>query len=253
MARSRKSVTEGRSSSVLPRVRASADLPLPPFAAGPFEGLHPHHYQLIMADPAWRFETRSSKGLARAPQMHYPCMSLDDIKRLPVGDLAAKDATLLLWAIDPMLPQALEVMAAWGFRFSTVGFVWAKLNKRANLKKFTEADFFTGLGYWTRANAELCLLGVKGRPKRLSKSIRRLIVSPRREHSRKPEEAYARAAALCPGPRLELFSRTERRDWTSWGNEKGLFRDPELQLDLHHGDALPELPAPLHQDDLFAA
>lgn len=197
---------------------------------GPFAGLLRGHYQLILADPPWRFATRSAKGLKRAPQSHYDCMPLDEIKRLPVADLTAKNCALLLWGIDPMLPQALEVMNAWGFRFSTTAFTWAKLNKRARTDQFAEKDFFTGLGYWTRANAEFCLLGVRGRPKRISRDVRRLIVAPRREHSRKPDESYTRAERLIAGPRLELFARQQRPGWDCWGNETTLFSETGERL-----------------------
>ncbi len=96
----------------------------------------------------------------------------------------------------------MDVIRAWGFTYKTVGFCWAKLNKSTPLL-LTERDFFTGLGFWTRANPELCLLATRGHPQRRSRSVRKLIVSPRREHSRKPDEAYERIEALCEGPYLE--------------------------------------------------
>lgn len=99
-------------------------------------------------------------------------MSLKDICNLPIDAIAGKDSILFLWATFPMLLEALKVMEAWGFIFKTVAFVWVKQNK-------SKQGFFFGLGHWTRSNAEICLLGVKGRPKRVSKKVHQLIVSPK--------------------------------------------------------------------------
>ena len=181
----------------------------------PFEYLPRGHYGLIAADPPWAFLTRSAKGKGRSPEQHYGCMSLDDIKALPVADLAAKDCCLLLWITDPLLELGFDVIKAWGFTFKTVGFYWAKTN--------ADGTPFCGMGYYTRANPEQCLLATRGNPKRLSKSVRRLIISPRREHSRKPDEFFTRAEQLMPGPYLELFSRQYRIGWTTWGNQEGKF------------------------------
>ncbi len=180
-------------------------------------------YRLIYADPPWHFRTFSAKGRGRSADAHYDTLDLAGIKALPVADWAAADAVLLLWATDPFLPQALDVMAAWGFTYKTVGFYWAKLNKSAAGPAFTERDMFTGLGFWTRANPEPCLLGTRGKPKRLSSAVRKLVVTPRREHSRKPEEVRARIEALVAGPYLEMFARTSRPGWDSWGDQAGLF------------------------------
>jgi N6-adenosine-specific RNA methylase IME4 len=171
-----------------------------------------HHYKVVLADPPWTFATYSRKGKGRSAEAHYDCMSLAAIKALPVADWAAPDCALFLWATDPSLPQALEVIEAWGFAYKTVAFTWAKTTRDGT-------GFPIGCGYWTRANPELCLLATRGRPQRLSRSVRQLIVSPRREHSRKPDEAYERIEALVPGPYLELFAREQRPGWNSWGNE----------------------------------
>lgn len=172
----------------------------------------------IVSDPPWYFAVRSPKGAGRSPDQHYNTMSLDDIKALPVQDWAAKDCVLLLWAIDPMLPQALEVINAWGFTFKTVGFYWAKTNR--------DGSPFTGMGYWTRANPEQCILATRGHPKRLNTNVRRLITSQRREHSRKPEEFYERVPQLCGGPYLDMFSRTPRPNWHQFGNQTDKFAEP---------------------------
>lgn len=180
-------------------------------------------FAAICADPPWHFRTYSRKGRGRCADAHYDVMDLAAIKRLPVADLAADDCALFLWAVDPMLPQALEVIAAWGFTFKTVAFYWAKLKPGAPPLTLTEADFFTGLGYWTRANPEMCLLATRGKPLRVRRDVRRLIVAPRREHSRKPDEAYARIERLVGGPYLELFARASRPGWQALGDQAALF------------------------------
>ena len=182
----------------------------------------PGHYRVIYADPPWSFATFSRKGKGRSPDAHYDCMDLDAIKRLPVAGWAHPDAVLLLWATDPLLDRALEVIQAWGFAYKTVGFYWAKLNKGTSAVA-SEADFFTGLGFWTRANPEPCLLATRGRPRRRSGGVRKLVLAPRREHSRKPDEMYERIEALLEGPYLELFARGSRPGWDAWGDQAGLF------------------------------
>ena len=184
----------------------------------------PHHYQVIYADPPWTFSTYSRKGKGRSAEAYYDCMTLPEIKELPVGEWAADDCALLLWTTDPLLPTALEVIRAWGFTYKTVGFYWAKLNRSADPTTYQEASFFTGLGFWTRANPELCLLATRGHPHRRRADVKKLIVSPRREHSRKPDQAYERIEALCEGPYLEMFARFSRPGWDQWGAEADLRR-----------------------------
>lgn len=176
-------------------------------------------YGVIMADPPWLWRARASTGEQRSVALHYPLMDLDAIKALPVQSIAAKDCALFLWVTDPLLPQGLEVMAAWGFKFKTVGFYWTKRNK--------DGSPFAGMGYWTRANPEMCLLGTRGSPKRLAKDVRRWIDAPRREHSRKPDLARARIERLMGTevPRLEMFARQSCGGWDSWGIEADKF-DP---------------------------
>ena len=168
---------------------------------------------MIYADPPWLFKTRSDKGKDRSPEKHYPVLSIADICNLPVGDIAKPDSVLLMWVVDPLLDQAFKVIDAWGFKYKTVGFTWAKTNKNT-------MGFFTGLGYWTRGNPEMCLLATKGRPKRVSKSVSQLVVDIRREHSRKPDRVRDDIVNLCGDlPRIELFSRHKMNDWEVWGNE----------------------------------
>lgn len=180
-------------------------------------------YRAILADPPWRFATYSERGKGRSAEAHYDCLGPEAIKALPVATWAAPDAVLFMWTTDPMLPQALEVLQAWGFAYKTVAFNWVKLNKGRGAEGWRVADFFTGMGFWTRANAELCLLATRGRPRRCHGDVPRLLIAPRREHSRKPEETYARVERLVEGPYLELFARASRPGWDALGNEAGLF------------------------------
>src|SRR5215471_7598327 len=180
----------------------------------------PKRYKVIYADPPWTFSTYSHKGKGRSAEAYYDCMALADIKALPVAEWAADDCVLLLWTTDPLLEKAFEVIRAWGFTYKTVGFYWAKLRKPEPL--YGDGSFFTGLGFWTRANPELCLLATRGNPRRRRADVPKLIVSPRREHSRKPDEVYDRIEALCEGPYLEMFARSTRSGWDLWGQEAGL-------------------------------
>src|SRR5580765_599508 len=146
-------------------------------------------YAVIYADPPWSFKVYSGKGKMRSAERHYDTQSLDEIKSLPVADLAADDCALLLWAVMPQLPEALEVIASWGFTYKTTGFVWIKENRSGD-------GLFTGMGYWTRANAELCLLATKGSPTRQAKDVHQVVRSPVSEHSRKPDEVQVRIERL---------------------------------------------------------
>ena len=195
------------------------------------------HYKVIYADPPWTFATYSRKGKGRSPEAYYDCMSLADIEALPVAEWAAGDCVLLLWATDPLLDKAFQIINAWGFTYKTVGFYWAKLKRPE--ASFDDHSFFTGLGFWTRANPELCLLATRGRPHRRRADVRKLIVSPRREHSRKPEEAYERIEALCEGPYLEMFARFPRPGWDSWGIDTEL---PGIRRRRWPANAYPEAP-----------
>ena len=169
-------------------------------------------YGVIYADPPWSFKTYSEKGKARSPEKHYSVLGLSDIIRLPVNRIAKDNAVLLMWVIDPLLDQAFKVIDAWGFKYKTVGFTWAKTNK-------TKPGFFTGLGYWTRGNPEMCLLATRGRPKRLNKDVCQLIISQRKRHSEKPL-IHGDIERLAPGPYIELFARQKSRPgWDYWGNE----------------------------------
>jgi N6-adenosine-specific RNA methylase IME4 len=168
---------------------------------------------MIVADPPWSFRTYSAKGQKKSADAHYRCMSLDGIKALPVNQLAAADAVLLLWATAPMLREGLEVMASWGFRYVSMG-VWHK--------RTAHGCTAFGTGYRLRSACEPWLLGVVGNPK-TSRSHRNLFEGLIREHSRKPDSAYQWAESYVPGARrADLFSRQTRPGWEAWGNEAGV-------------------------------
>ena len=172
------------------------------------------NYQVIYADPPWQFRAHSKKVGSRSAERHYPTMNLADIAALPVSKIAAKNSVLFMWANDPMLNVAFDVIRAWDFRFKTVGFYWIKKNIKS-------AGFFTGLGYYTRANPEQCLLATRGAGlKRKDRGVQRLIAAPRGRHSEKPIEAYRRIERLFGNvSRIELFARRTRAGWDAFGNQ----------------------------------
>ena len=181
----------------------------------PFGSLRPGGYRAILADPPWRFENFSEKGEEKNPVAHYSCMSTADIAALPVGQLAAADCALVMWGTFPMMPDALALMAAWGFAYKSGG-TWAKQSKTGEKWAF-------GTGYVLRSAAEFFAIGTIGKPKIRSHSVRNLIVAPIREHSRKPDAQYCLVEELFDGPYCELFSRTGRDGWDSWGDDADRF------------------------------
>lgn len=203
----------------------------------PFNDLPRRHYRAIVADPPWHFRARTALQMSnwtsrRDAERHYRVMRIDDITALPVRELAAPDAHLFLWITGPLLVEGkhLQIMKAWGFKPSAVAFVWIKLKRRFDARQLrvvpvAEADLHVGLGLTTRKNTELCLLGRRGNARRNSKSVREPILSPVREHSRKPDEAYDRIREYCDGPYLELFAREHRPGWDCWGNETDKFTE----------------------------
>lgn len=203
----------------------------------PFAGLPRGHFKAILADPPWHFRARTTLQMSnwtsrRDAEKHYPVLGVEDIKALPVRELAAKDAHLFIWTTGPCLRQTFEVMEAWGFRYSAVAFTWVKLKKSFNALQLRvlptlESDLHVGLGLTTRKNAEFCLLGRRGNARRNAKDVREIILSPVREHSRKPDEAASRILRYCDGPYLELFARAPRPGWTVWGNETEKFAPAE--------------------------
>lgn len=194
-----------------PTTQNGADFgPTWPEVKGGISEIATDKYNIIYADPPWRYRKSAGEGVA---ENHYPTMDIEKICALPVAELAAKDSVLFLWATFPMLPEALRVIHAWGFTFKTVAFVWLKQNRKAQ-------SWFYGLGFWTRGNAEICLLATRGHPKRQSNSVHQFIISPIEGHSKKPEEARTKIIQLVGDlPRVELFARQTPPGWAVWGNE----------------------------------
>lgn len=201
----------------------------------PFAQLRPLSYQTIMVDPPWAFKARSQRGVtSRSAGGQYSTMSLEKIKGLPVGDLAGGDCLLWLWATHPMIREAIEVLDAWGFRFLTSG-VWVKRTCGGKLA--------FGTGYRLRCASEPFMLGAMGKPS-TTRAQRTVIEGPLREHSRKPDEAYAAAERLMPRAfRADLFARERRAGWDGWGDELEKF----VASDAQHMP--PIAPDALHAED----
>lgn len=170
-------------------------------------------YKIIYADPPWQYRVYSKKCQGRSAENHYHTMNIKDIMALPVDKIADKDCILFLWITFPCLKEGIEVMERWGFKYKTCGFNWVKRNKKKN-------TYFIGLGFWTRSNSEVCLIGTKGQPKHVSKSVSQICDARIMEHSKKPAEIRERIVELCGElPRIELFARDKVKGWDSLGDE----------------------------------
>lgn len=169
-------------------------------------------YGAVVCDPPWSFSTWSAKGKGKSADNHYQCMTLDDICELPVNEWVAPDAALFMWCTWPMIFEAKRVIEAWGFTYSGLAWEWIKFNPKTGKYAF-------GCGYGTRKNVEPAILARRGKPQLKSRSIRDMIIAPRREHSRKPDEQYANVEAMYDGPYLEMFARYARPGWDAWGLE----------------------------------
>lgn len=180
-------------------------------------------YPVLLIDCPWSFSVwAKATGSGRSAESHYPTMSPEDLMAIPLDLIAADDCVLLMWATWPILPQALSLGAHWGFTYKTAALLWAKTNKRAVDRWVTvddPANWFIGLGYYSRSNTEPVLLFTKGKPRRRSKGVSQLLVAPISRHSEKPAEQYDRIESLFNGPYCELFARQRRPGWVSLGNE----------------------------------
>jgi N6-adenosine-specific RNA methylase IME4 len=175
-------------------------------------------YKVIYADPPWQYKDKCKAG-ERGAEFKYPCMSISEIKDLPVQTISNEDCILFLWVTFPMLQEGLDVLKSWGFTYKTVAFNWVKKNKKSD-------TWFWGMGNWTRSNSEICLLGVKGKPVRSQANVHSVIDTPIEQHSKKPDEVRNRIIQLCGDvPRIELFARQEYAGWDYWGNE--VHNEPE--------------------------
>ena len=171
-------------------------------------------YKIILADPPWHYNDRALAG-ARGAECKYPVMSIEELKNLRVNgrlvkDIADKDSILFLWVTFPQLEIAFDVIKSWGFTYKTLGFNWVKKNKNGG-------NFF-GMGWYTRSNAEVCLIATRGKVIVLDHSISSIIESVPERHSKKPSVVHDLIVRLCGRlPRIELFARERKRGWTTWG------------------------------------
>lgn len=172
-------------------------------------------YNIIYSDPPWAYRDKRDKHprLCGGASAHYPTMSIQDIKNLPIAQLAANDCILFLWATFPNLQEALDVIKAWGFKYKTLGWSWIKTNKKSGTP-------FFGIGFYTKSNCEICLIATKGKPKIIDNSISSVLIAPREEHSKKPDIVRDKIVQLCGDlPRVELFARQVTPGWDVFGNQ----------------------------------
>jgi N6-adenosine-specific RNA methylase IME4 len=169
-------------------------------------------YQIIYADPPWSYKDKALAG-NRGAGCKYNVMESKEIAELPIQEISEKDCILFIWVTMPKLNECFDLIKVWGFEYKTCAFTWVKKNKKAD-------SWFWGMGSWTRANAEICLLATKGKPKRISAGVHSIIDTPIEEHSKKPNEARNRIIKLCGDiPRIELFARQKVDGWDCWGDE----------------------------------
>lgn len=175
-------------------------------------------YDVIYADPPWEYRQsgskKSSRGLAK---QHYDTMPTQEICDFPVREICRDKTICFMWATFPNIAEALKVMQAWGFTYKTAAFVWIKRNKKSD-------SLFWGMGAYTRANAEVCLLGISDNTKAKeivkSHAVHQVIESPIMKHSKKPYETMHRIEKLLGSvSKIELFAREEAVGWDCWGNE----------------------------------
>lgn len=172
-------------------------------------------YRIIYADPPWKYNARKNQKtkFGGGAMGHYETMTTNDICKLPIKELAEDNCALCLWVTFPRLLDGLKVIKEWGFEYKTVLFNWVKTNKNNN-------NPFFGIGYYTKSNSEVCLLGIKGKMKPVSNKVSSIIISPKEEHSKKPNEARERIVKLFGDlSRIELFARNRWLGWDVWGNE----------------------------------
>lgn len=188
--------------------------------------LVPKRYAVLYIDPPWEFEVWGGTIGSRSAESHYSVLTSEDIRALQMPRLMADDCTVFMWSTWTHLPIALDLGAAWGLEYKTCAFNWCKLNK-------SQSDTpFTGMGYWTRANSEPCLLFTKGKPRRKSKGVPQMLIDWQGglfetetiatrigRHSEKPTAFYERIEALVEGPYCEVFARKRRAGWDAIGNE----------------------------------
>ena len=177
-------------------------------------GLADHQFSTILIDPPWQFQNRTGKVAPEHQRLRrYRTMPLDEIRALPVAAHAAAQSHLYLWCPNALLPEGLDVLRAWGFKYKT-NLVWYKIRKDGGPDG-------RGVGFYFRNVTELLLFGVRGRLRTLppGRSQVNVLSSRKQEHSRKPDAMYDLIEACSPGPYLELFARQRRDKWSQWGDE----------------------------------
>ena len=169
-------------------------------------------YSIIYADPPWQYSNPKDNDPAMGG-ITYDTMTIEDICNLPIESICDKDCILFMWVTMPKLKEGLKVIESWGFDYRTCAFTWVKQNPKND-------GIYSGLGHWTNGNAELCLLAKRGRPKRVRKDIKQIVLAHRSRHSEKPAEVRDRIVQLMGDlPRIELFARQYANGWDCWGNE----------------------------------
>lgn len=184
-----------------------------------------NHFGAILCDPPWSFRTYGGEdAVPTLGEDPYETMTLEEMKALPVADVAAPDCLMVMWVISSHVPQAIELAEHWGFTYRSLGPIWPKERYPSQIEMFDDAPLADiGMGYWFRQQAEISLVFGKGSPKRLNADVRQLIHGERREHSRKPEGVHERIERLVEGPYLEMFARQSRPGWSTWGLEATKF------------------------------
>lgn len=173
-------------------------------------------YQIIYADPPWKYSSRANHKtrFRGGAEGHYQLMDMEAIKALPLSSLADENCVLFMWCTFPYLDEQIKLFRHWGFKYRTVGFTWVKTNPDQQLKTFF------GVGFYAKSNAEICLMGIKGKMKPISNSISSIVIYPRGKHSEKPAVIRDKIIALFGNlPRVELFARQKIEGWDAWGNE----------------------------------
>ena len=171
-------------------------------------------YQTVYADPPWQFKNRTGKMAPEHKRLsRYATMTLDEIKVLPVSDVCEENAHLYLWIPNALIQDGLDVMKSWGFTYKT-NIIWYKVRKDGGPDR-------RGVGFYFRNVTEMVLFGVKGSMRTLKpgRTMPNIVISRKREHSRKPDEMYDVIEQCSPPERLELFARTKKEGWDVWGNE----------------------------------
>lgn len=172
-------------------------------------------YSIIYADPPWKYNSRANHKtrFRGGAEWHYPLMTMEEIKKLPIPEIAAENCVLFLWCTFPYLDEQIKLFKHWGFKYKTLWFSWIKTNPK-NWKPF----FW--VWYYTKSNCEVCLMGIKGKMKPVNNTVSSAIIAPRREHSRKPDEIRDMIVKLFwDVPRVELFARNTTPGWSVWWNE----------------------------------